>query len=59
MKPDMHPSGLTMDRWEHPFKTAQERQLVIAYFDKLKRKGQLEEAQKILARVQQLEDAPF
>lgn len=59
MKPDMHPSGLTMDRWEHPFKTAQERQLVIAYFNKLKRKGQLEEAQKILDRVQQLEDAPF
>lgn len=59
MKPNMHPSGLTMDRWEHPFKTAQERQLVIAYFNKLKRKGQLEEAQKILDRVQQLEDAPF
>jgi len=55
----MHPSGLTVDRWEHPFKTTQERQLVIKYFDKLKRKGQQEEAQKILDRVQQLEDAPF
>lgn len=59
MNIEMHPSGLTMDRWEHPFKTAQERQLVIKYFDKLKRKGQQEEAQKILDRVQQLEDAPF
>lgn len=38
-KVEMHPSGLTMDRWDHPFKTTQERQLVINYFDKVWRQS--------------------
>ncbi len=33
--PSMHPSGLTIERWQWPFKTLQERQLVAAYFKKL------------------------
>ncbi len=58
MKIDMHPSGLTMDRWDHPFKTQQERQLVMKYYDKLKRKDRAAEAQKILDKVIHMEDAP-
>jgi hypothetical protein len=46
-----------MDRWDHPFKTQQERQLVVKYFDKLKRKQHNEEAQKILDKVTHMEDA--
>jgi uncharacterized protein HemY len=59
MKIEMHPSGLTMDRWDHPFKTQQERQLVVKYFEKLKRKELHEEAQKILDKVTHMEDAPL
>lgn len=59
MKVPMHPSGLTMDRWEHPFKTAQERQLVINHFEKMRRKSLKVNEQEIKDRVQHLEDAPW
>lgn len=59
MKVDMHPSGLTADRWEHPFKTVQERQLVINYFEKMKRKAIKVNQQEIENRINHLEDAPF
>ena len=32
-----HPSGLTWQRWNWPFKTQAERKLVAAYFEKVKR----------------------
>jgi hypothetical protein len=32
-----HPSGLTWQRWNWPFKTQAERKLVAAYFEKIKR----------------------
>ena len=32
MKEPMHPSGLTMKRWEWPFKTQEERKKVAAWF---------------------------
>lgn len=30
----MHPSGMTQERWDWPFKTPEERKLVIKYFQK-------------------------
>lgn len=29
---EMHPSGMTMQRWYWPFKTPQERELVAKYY---------------------------
>lgn len=37
-KPEMHPSGLTMARWQWPFKTPAERKLVAAWFAKQDKK---------------------
>jgi hypothetical protein len=34
---EKHPSGLTQERWDWPFKTQQERALVAKYFKKLER----------------------
>jgi hypothetical protein len=45
---DKHPSGLTWERWEWPFKTPQERQLVAKYFDRVKKAADKEEKQKML-----------
>jgi len=33
-----HPSGLTMERWNWPFKTPQERELVARWFKKQEKK---------------------
>lgn len=33
-KQKLHPSGMTWQRWEWPFKTPQERKLVAQYFKK-------------------------
>lgn len=50
MNQDKHPSGMTWERWEWPFKTPEERKLVAAYFkkhskeEKKKQIDQLEEA---------------
>ena len=30
----MHPSGMTQERWDWPFKTPEERKLVVKYFRK-------------------------
>lgn len=30
----MHPSGMSQERWESPFKTARERNLVVDYWKK-------------------------
>jgi len=43
-----HPSGLTWERWEWPFKTPQERQLVAKYFSRVKNTTDKEERQKML-----------
>jgi hypothetical protein len=51
-----HPSGLTWERWEWPFKTPQERQLVAKYFDRVKKVAVKEEKQKML---NELGEAPF
>lgn len=32
--PEMHPSGMTMQRWNWPYKTPQERELVAKWFKK-------------------------
>jgi hypothetical protein len=37
----MHPSGLTMARWNWPFKTDAERKLVVAYY-KAQARAQIE-----------------
>lgn len=34
-----HPSGLTQERWDWPFKTPEERKLVVKYFKKLEREN--------------------
>ena len=31
----MHPSGMTLERWNWPFKTPEERKLVAKYFRKV------------------------
>jgi hypothetical protein len=36
-KEKMHPSGMTMKRWEWAFKTPKERELVKKYFKNLKK----------------------
>ena len=33
----LHPSGLTQQRWEWPFKTPEERKLVAAWFKKIQK----------------------
>lgn len=37
MNNDLHPSGMPWERWNNPFKTAEERKLVIKYFQKCQR----------------------
>lgn len=32
MKPEMHPSGMTLERWNWPFKTPDERKKVATYY---------------------------
>lgn len=48
----MHPSGMTMARWNWPFKTPEERELVARWNEKQQRKDRKDE----LANT---EDAPF
>ena len=36
-KHDLHPSGLTLERWADPWKNKQERELVLQYFRKQER----------------------
>lgn len=38
----MHPSGMTMERWNHPFKSEAERVLVAKYFQRVKRETVLD-----------------
>ena len=49
----MHPSGMTQERWDWPFKTAEERRLVVKYFEKMKR----QEAKDQKKQIHQLEEA--
>jgi len=46
-----HPSGLTWERWNWPFKTPQERQLVAKYFNRVKKITDKEERQKMLNEI--------
>jgi hypothetical protein len=46
---DKHPSGLTWERWEWPFKTPEERVLVAQWF----RKEQRNEKRKQLDNVEE------
>jgi hypothetical protein len=52
MKLEMHPSGMTMQRWNSPFKTPEERQLVVLWFKK-----NAEQEKK--AMLDAIEEAPF
>ena len=40
----LHPSGLTQQRWEWPFKTPEERKLVAAWFKKVQKNQKFEKA---------------
>jgi hypothetical protein len=53
MKEEMHPSGLTMKRWNWPFKTAQERDTVAKWF----KKEQYREARAKKEEIHNLEQA--
>lgn len=50
MNQEMHPSGMTQERWDWPFKTPEERKLVVKYYSKQQKQekkrqlDQLEEA---------------
>lgn len=50
MNKNKHPSGLSWERWEWPFKTPDERKLVAAYF-----KRQAKDQKK--KQIEQLEEA--
>lgn len=52
MQEEKHPSGLTMERWNNPFKTYEERQLVIKWN---KKRDKIEAEQWL----DNLEEAPF
>ncbi len=52
-KQGKHPSGLTWERWEGPFKTPDERKLVAKYFKKHAR----EEARKMKEKIYESEPA--
>ena len=43
----MHPSGMTRERWDWPFKTPEERKLVVKYYEKLKRQERKEKKEQI------------
>jgi hypothetical protein len=43
----MHPSGMTWERWEWPFKTPQERKLVIEYMKKFAKQEQANALNKL------------
>ena len=49
---EMHPSGMSMTRWNSPFKTPQERQQVVEWFKK-----NAEQEKK--AMLYEIEEAPF
>lgn len=53
---DKHPSGMTWDRWRAPFKTPEERELVIRFNRKQDRK---EAKQSFEAFYSSLPEAPF
>jgi hypothetical protein len=44
---EKHPSGLTWERWDWPFKTFDERKLVAKYFERVKRQENKEAKQQI------------
>ena len=44
---DMHPSGMTWERWEWPFKTPEERKLVIAYMKKYEKEEKVSALNKL------------
>lgn len=48
-----HPSGLTWERWEWPFKSADERKLVAAYF----KKNAKQEAKNMKEKIYESESA--
>lgn len=51
-KQKLHPSGMTWQRWEWPFKTPQERKLVAQYFKEQHRNEKREQ-------LDNLKSAPF
>lgn len=52
MTDEMHPSGMPLSRWHNPFKTDQERELVIKW-----NKKQAKQEKK--QRLDEVEEAPF
>ena len=47
----LHPSGLTWERWEWPFPTPQERQLIARYFKRTRTTTDKETKKKVLSKV--------
>jgi len=47
----LHPSGLTWERWEWPFKTPQEREIVAKYFRRTKGTTEKRKKQRVLNKV--------
>ena len=47
----LHPSGLTWERWEWPFPTPQERQLIAKYFKRTRTTTEKETRKKIINKV--------
>ena len=38
----MHPSGMSQQRWNSPFKTQEERKLVIEYFKRMQKEQEID-----------------
>jgi hypothetical protein len=56
VKEELHESGLSMTRWNWPYKTPEERAIVAKYFEKLRSAARREEAkekQKTLAELRE------
>lgn len=52
---EKHESGLTMERWNWPFKTQEERQKVLAYYNKEQKREKL----NLKKQIQEMERGLF
>jgi hypothetical protein len=43
----LHPSGMTQERWDWPFKTPEERKLVVKYYQRAKKEDKKKQLDKL------------
>lgn len=52
-KEGLHPSGLTWERWNNPFRTAEERKIAVAYNRKKERAAKQETQQTFYNKLEE------